>query len=350
MSELRSCDLRSLEEMMQQLQQPSFRAKQIFGWVHQKNITDITQMSNIGKNLLAMLQNEHTLGVMQLEKRQVSADGTEKYLFRLSDGEFIECVLMRYRGDMSKARNTLCVSSQVGCAMGCIFCATGQSGLVRNLSVGEIVGQVYEVNALLGEKMPVGNVVFMGMGEPLLNLDNVLKAIELLNDVQGQNIGIRRMTISTCGIVPQIARLAQAQKDFVLAISLHAPNDELRSQIMPINEQYPLAMLMNACREYQRVTKKRLSFEYALIKGFNDQEKHIKQLEMLLKGLDCHLNVIPVNPVAGAGHFQKPSREYISRFVQGLKKVGVNASIREEKGKDIDGACGQLRGKIKELS
>ena len=233
MSELRSCDLRSLEEMMQQLQQPSFRAKQIFGWVHQKNITDITQMSNIGKNLLAMLQNEHTLGVMQLEKRQVSADGTEKYLFRLSDGEFIECVLMRYRGDMSKARNTLCVSSQVGCAMGCIFCATGQSGLVRNLSVGEIVGQVYEVNALLGEKMPVGNVVFMGMGEPLLNLDNVLKAVELLNDVQGQNIGIRRMTISTCGIVPQIARLAQAQKDFVLAISLHAPNDELRSPLLP---------------------------------------------------------------------------------------------------------------------
>lgn len=318
MTELRGCDLAQMEELLMALNQPAFRAKQLFGWVHQKNVTQISEMHNLGKTLLKDLAEFHTLGTMALTKRQISADGTEKYLFTLADNEQIECVLMRYRGDESKQRNTLCVSSQVGCAMGCAFCATGQGGFVRNLSAGEIVGQVYAVNRLLENEPPIGNVVFMGMGEPLLNMEAVLKAIHLLNDDKGQNIGIRRISLSTCGIVPQIRALAESGLDIVLAISLHAPNDELRSQIMPVNERYPLAELMAACRDYQKQTKNRISFEYALIKGFNDKQEHIRELRSLLKGLDAHLNLIPVNPVSGAAGFQKPQKADVKAFVSYL--------------------------------
>ena len=232
--------------------------------------------------------------------------------------------------------------------MGCTFCATGQSGFVRNLTAGEILSQVYEVNGLLAaeQDLSIGNVVFMGMGEPLLNLDNVLKSIRLLNDPQGQQIGIRRMTVSTCGVVSRLYQLAEEKLDIVLAVSLHAPNDAQRSSVMPVNRQYPLAQLMDACHAYQKQTGKRISFEYALIAGFNDQREHVQQLKQLLKGLDCHLNIIPVNPVANTAQFQRPDKKQVAAFVKALQQAGLKASVREEKGTDIDGACGQLRGKV----
>ena len=346
--DLRSMALAEMTELMGQLGQPAFRAKQLFGWVHEKQAAQIGQMHNLGKALLAQLEAQCQLTALQLERRQCAQDGTEKFLFRLADGNYIECVLMRYRGDLSKQRNTLCISSQVGCAMGCTFCATGQSGFVRNLTAGEILSQVYEVNGLLAaeQDLSIGNVVFMGMGEPLLNLDNVLKSIRLLNDPQGQQIGIRRMTVSTCGVVSRLYQLAEEKLDIVLAVSLHAPNDAQRSSVMPVNRQYPLAQLMDACHAYQKQTGKRISFEYALIAGFNDQREHVQQLKQLLKGLDCHLNIIPVNPVANTAQFQRPDKKQVAAFVKALQQAGLKASVREEKGTDIDGACGQLRGKV----
>ena len=354
MSELAKKDLRSMNlddmtALLKELGQPAFRAKQLFGWVHEKQVQRIDEMHNLGKALIAKLEETCEIVPFALERKQVSKDGTEKFLFKLQDGNYIECVLMRYRGDMSKQRNTLCISSQVGCAMGCTFCATGQGGFVRNMSAGEIVSQVYEVNHQLaqeGDTLPVGNIVLMGMGEPLLNLDNVLKAVALLNDPQGQQIGIRRMTLSTCGVVPQMKTLADKKLDMVLAVSLHAPNDTMRSGVMPVNNRYPLAELMEGCRYYQKQTKNRISFEYALIAGFNDKPEHVQQLKTLLKGLDCHLNIIPVNPVANTAQFSRPDRKQVAAFVKALQNAGLNASVREEKGTDIDGACGQLRGKV----
>ena len=352
--DLRSMRLEDMTVLMNDLGQPAFRAKQLFGWVHQKQVQQISDMHNMGKGLLALLEERCALTTMQLERKQVSKDGTEKFLFQLQDGNYIECVLMRYRGDMSKQRNTLCISSQVGCAMGCTFCATGQGGFVRNLTIGEIVSQVYEVNHQLqqeGDSFSVGNVVLMGMGEPLLNLDNVLHAIALLNHPEGQQIGIRRISLSTCGVVPKLKELADSKLDIVLAVSLHAPNDALRSAVMPVNDRYPLAELMEGCHYYQAQTKNRITFEYALIAGFNDQPEHVEQLRTLLRGLDCHLNIIPVNPVANTAQFSRPNRSQVAAFVKALQKAGLNASVREEKGTDIDGACGQLRGKaMKEKS
>ena len=347
--DLRSMNLDDMTALLKELGQPAFRAKQLFGWVHEKQVQRIDEMHNLGKALIAKLEETCEIVPFALERKQVSKDGTEKFLFKLQDGNYIECVLMRYRGDMSKQRNTLCISSQVGCAMGCTFCATGQGGFVRNMSAGEIVSQVYEVNHQLaeeGDTLPVGNIVLMGMGEPLLNLDNVLKAVALLNDPQGQQIGIRRMTLSTCGVVPQMKTLADKKLDMVLAVSLHAPNDTMRSSVMPVNNRYPLAELMEGCRYYQKQTKNRISFEYALIAGFNDQPEHVQQLKTLLKGLDCHLNIIPVNPVANTAQFSRPDCKQVAAFVKALQTAGLNASVREEKGTDIDGACGQLRGKV----
>ena len=341
--DLRSMNLDDMTALLKELGQPAFRAKQLFGWVHEKQVQRIDEMHNLGKALIAKLEETCEIVPFALERKQVSKDGTEKFLFKLQDGNYIECVLMRYRGDMSKQRNTLCISSQVGCAMGCTFCATGQGGFVRNMSAGEIVSQVYEVNHQLAEE---GNIVLMGMGEPLLNLDNVLKAVALLNDPQGQQIGIRRMTLSTCGVVPQMKTLADKKLDMVLAVSLHAPNDTMRSSVMPVNNRYPLAELMEGCRYYQKQTKNRISFEYALIAGFNDQPEHVQQLKTLLKGLDCHLNIIPVNPIANTAQFSRPDRKQVAAFVKALQNAGLNASVREEKGTDIDGACGQLRGKV----
>lgn len=347
-SNLRSLNEEEMAQAVKEMKAPRFRAKQLFEWVHGKNVTEFAEMSNLGKNFLADLSKCYDLGHNKIIKRQVSADGTEKYLLELADGEAVECVLMRYRGDFSKKRNTICVSSQVGCAMGCTFCATGQSGFVRNLSAGEIIGQIYEVNHLLASEgaESIGNVVFMGMGEPFLNWDNVYKAIKLLNDKNGQNIGIRRISLSTCGIAEGIKKLADTGLDITLAVSLHAATDLERSKIMPINERIPLGELMAACSYYQKKAKKRITFEYALMAGKNDSAGNIMELKNLLKELDCHVNIIPVNPVADTKSIFRPEKKAISDFAKNLKKAGINCSVREEKGLDIDGACGQLRGKI----
>lgn len=347
---LRDLDLEDMEKLLLGMGQPRFRAKQLFDWVHGKGVEQLVQMHNLGQALQKQLAEQVTLPAFQVLGRQQSKDGTEKYLLALADGQAIECVLMRYRGDQSKQRNTLCVSSQVGCSMGCTFCATGQSGFVRNLTPGEIVGQVYAVNAVLkaGSEENVSNVVFMGMGEPLLNFGHVMKAIRLLNHPQGQQIGIRRITVSTCGIVPKIVELAQQDKDFVFAVSLHAPNDQLRSSIMPVNNRYPLTELMAACRQYQKITGKRISFEYALMQGFNDGDMHVEQLRRLLQGLDAHINLIPVNPIADGGAYRRPSKREVVAFAGKLKAAGLACSVREEKGMDIDGACGQLRGRLQQ--
>lgn len=348
---LRGMDLEEMTRLLAELEEPAFRAKQLFDWVHRKQAAELGEMHNLGRALLEKLRTRCTVGALSLEQRQISRDGTEKFLFRLGDGQLIECVLMRYRGDRSKQRDTLCVSSQAGCAMGCTFCATGQRGLARNLSAGEIVGQVYEVNRLLaaeGESMPVGNVVFMGMGEPLCNWTEVRRAIDLLHDARGQGISMRRITVSTCGVAPQIRALAGEKPEFVLAVSLHAPNDAQRSAMMPVNRRYPLAELLDACRAYQRRTGKRITFEYALMAGENDRPRHVRELRQLLRGLDCHVNVIPLNPVRGAAPFRRPEKREAEAFVQALRRAGLKAGVREEKGADIDGACGQLRGRALE--
>jgi len=346
--DLRSLDLSEMLQLMEELNEPAFRAKQLFAWVHNKEISSLDEAGNLGKGLLEKLSQKVLISSLNIVKKQVSQDGTTKFLLALPDGNYIECVLMCYRGDRSKKRNTLCISTQVGCAMGCGFCATGKSGFTRNLTVGEILGQVYTVNNFLSQEKDgykIGNVVYMGMGEPLLNYANVIKSVRLLNSKDGQNISMRRITISSCGIAPQIKKLADQKLDLVLAISLHAPTNELRSKIMPINHKYPLEKLKKACQYYNEVTKKRITFEYALIKDFNDQPQHSKELAQFLKGIHCHVNLIPINSVPGSS-FTRPSKKRIYEFLREIKELGVEVSIREEKGTDIDAACGQLRGKV----
>ncbi|MFZ7103115.1 MAG: 23S rRNA (adenine(2503)-C(2))-methyltransferase RlmN [Peptococcaceae bacterium] len=347
--DLRSLNLEDMEQLTSVLKLPSFRAKQIFSWVHNKQVEELAHMNNLGRDILDRLGPRVEIANLRLSKERVARDGTVKYLFGLRDDQYIECVLMKYRGTESKKRNTLCISSQVGCAMGCGFCATGRGGLQRNLTTGEILSQVYTVNNILrqkGEGYKVGNVVFMGMGEPLHNFNNVLQSIGLLNHPKGQNISMRRIAVSTCGIVPKIIELAKKKLDIVLAISLHAPTDELRSQIMPVNGQYPLEMLKKACLLYIEMTNRRISFEYALINNFNDQRIHAVKLAEYLAGMLCHVNLIPVNPVND--DFSRPNKNKIQEFLKVLRDHGIQASIREEKGTDIEAACGQLRGKVVE--
>ncbi|NMA02340.1 MAG: 23S rRNA (adenine(2503)-C(2))-methyltransferase RlmN [Clostridia bacterium] len=348
MKDLRSLNLEEMEELLKDLGEPSFRAKQLFQWVHNKGIGSLEEISNFSKSLIEKLGQVVSLTPLTVATRQVSKDGTVKYLLSLEDKSYIECVLMSYQGTKSKNRNTLCISSQVGCAMGCGFCATGKGGFQRNLTAGEILDQVYAVTRLEkwnNEDFKIGNIVYMGMGEPLINFDNVIKSINILNHPLGQNIGIRRITVSTCGIVPKIRELALYELDIVLAISLHAPTDELRSEIMPINDKYPLKQLKEACIYYIENTNRRITFEYALIEGFNDKIKLAYKLAEFLRGMKCHVNLIPVNKVGEDG-FNRPTKARIESFHKELVKLGIEASIREEKGVDIDAACGQLRGKM----
>lgn len=349
--DLRSLSLEEMQTLMvKELNEPLFRAKQLAEWIHRKGVENLAEITNFNKGLKEKLATSTKIACLKLIKKQVSSDGTQKYLFQLEDGHFVECVLMRYRGTKSKQRNTLCVSSQVGCAMGCGFCATGLGGFQRNLSTGEILGQVYTVNNFLKEEngeLAIGNVVYMGMGEPLLNFIPVIKSIRLLNEPYGQNIGIRRITLSTCGIVPQIIDLANLDLDLVLAVSLHAATDEQRAQIMPVNIQYPLNKLKEACLYYNKKTRRRITFEYALVNNFNDTQEDAQKLTNYLKDLLGHVNLIPVNPTVN-GKFQRPNKLKIQKFLEALTGAGIGASIREEKGTDILAACGQLRGKVVE--
>lgn len=321
-----------------------FRARQIFQWVQEKAVRTWEEMTNIGVKDRELLQTRLQLYPLELLREQRSSDGTRKYLFRLPDGEGIECVLMDYDRLHVRDRHTICVSTQVGCPVGCAFCATGLGGFKRNLSVSEIVAQILEITYLMRSEDPefqVTNIVFMGMGEPLLNYEAVIKSIHLLNSERGQNIGMRRMTISTSGVVPKIRQLAKDNPQVGLAVSLHAANDEMRNQLVPMNRRYPLKDLMAACHEYTDITNRRITFEVALI-AEKATRKEAEDLAHLLHGQLAHVNLIPVNPVPET-RMRRPKQQELRSFANVLESYGISVTVREEKGTDIDAACGQLR-------
>ncbi|WP_408954397.1 23S rRNA (adenine(2503)-C(2))-methyltransferase RlmN [Natroniella sp. ANB-PHB2] len=330
--------LEELEELMVDLKQPTFRAKQVFNWIYNQKVDTITQMKNLPKDLRSELQQVAMLEDFTVLNRQLSKDGTEKYLFQLTDGEKVETVYLPNQG----GRKSLCISSQVGCAMGCNFCATGLQGLSRNLTAGEIINQILMVERLKKER--ISNVVLMGMGEPLANYEQVLKAINLINHEAGLNIGSRRITLSTCGLVPEIKKLAEEKFQLTLAISLHAPTDQLRSQMMPINQRYPLEDLLGACDYYINQTGRRVSFEYALVEGVNDSQNLARKLASLLSNMLAHVNLIPINPVQEF-EYNKPHKKSIQLFKEQLEMKNIPVTVRVERGADIDAACGQLKAK-----
>lgn len=329
-----------------------FRGAQLYQWIQAKAVSEWIQMSNISRSVQDKLATLAVINPLTLKAERKSQDGTRKFLWQLHDGAHIESVLLYHAGDITRDRYTLCLSTQVGCPMGCGFCATGKLGYTRNLTTAEIVSQVLDTTAMLRKGDPdfkISNLVYMGMGEPLLNLPAVLKSIKILNHKDGQNIGIRRITVSTCGLVPQIDELAAEDLDIVLAISLHAPNNDLRNMIMPVNKQYPLEELLPACRRYVQQTGRRITIEYALVQDFNDSPAQARELGQLLQGLHANVNIIPVNEsstvtnTAGPS-FRRPAPEAARKFMQLLLAQGLNAVIREEKGSDIEAACGQLAG------
>lgn len=339
---LKSYTYNELEALVRnELGEPSFRAKQIFEWLY-RGADSFDEMSNLSKSLRERLDAAYTAGNLKIEQKFVSRiDETRRYLLKLEDGNYIESVLMKYHHGY-----TICVSSQVGCAMGCRFCASTRNGKARNLSAGEIIGQVMTVQKDLGER--ISNIVMMGIGEPLDNYDEVLKFLEIVNHPSGLNIGHRHITLSTCGLVPKIKDLADRQLQITLSVSLHAADDETRSEIMPVNRRYSISQLMEVCRYYIKKTNRRISFEYTLISGVNDNSAEAEKLLKLLHGMLCHVNLIPVNPVKETG-FKQGSRAKIEEFQRILESGGISATIRREMGADISAACGQLRASAKSV-
>ena len=330
-----SYTLEGLTALMKELGQPAFRAKQIFHWLHQKLVTEFSAMTDQPKALLARLEEGYYIAAPAIVRRQQSKDGTVKYLFALADGNCIETVIMRYHYGV-----TACVSSQVGCRMGCRFCASTQAGRVRNLEAGEIAGQIYAAQKDIGER--ISHIVLMGIGEPLDNFDNVMDFLSIISSPDGVNIGMRNISLSTCGIVPMIDKLAEKKLQLTLSISLHAPNDAMRSQMMPVNDAYPVAQLIAACRRYQQTTGRRVSFEYSMVRGVNDSPATAKELAALIRGMGAHVNLIPINPVDGSP-YSATDAENVKRFQTLLTDLGVNATVRRRLGSDISAACGQLR-------
>ncbi len=333
--DIRSLNIEELKEYMESLGEKGFRASQLFSWMHGKLSGSIDEMTNLPLSLRERLKAETEYVSLKQVDLRVSSDGTRKYLFSLWDGNLIESVWMKYREWRS-----VCVSSQVGCNMGCRFCASGIGGKVRDLSPSEMLDQVYSIQKETGER--VSNIVVMGSGEPLENYDNLLRFISLVSDEKGLNIGERHITVSTCGLVPEIRRLAGEKLQINLALSLHAPNDEKRKAIMPIANRYSIAELKDALKFYFRETGRRITIEYALSKSVNDSDEDAEELSKVLKGLNCHVNLIPVNPVKERD-FISVSREETEGFKSKLEKNGINVTIRREMGRDIEGACGQLR-------
>lgn len=333
---LKDLNLVELKKLIQKLGEKPFRAEQVASWVFAKGAVSFDQMSNLSKELRSRLAEVATISNPSILTKQQSTKGdTVKYLFGLTDRHGVESVLMKH-----SYGNSACVSTQVGCRMGCRFCASTMEGLVRNLSPGEIYDQVLGIQQDTGER--VSHIVIMGAGEPLDNYDNVIRFLENINAEYGLNIGYRHITLSTCGLVPKMQELALKKLPITLAISLHAPNNELRNDLVPINRRYPLQELLTACREYIEITGRRITFEYALLSGVNDGEEQAKQLVSLLKGIMCHINLIPVNPVEGRG-FERTPPEKIEQFRTILDKGGLNVTVRRELGSEIDAACGQLR-------
>ena len=324
-----------LEERLVVMGEPAFRAKQVFQWLY-KDIGSFRDMRNIPKALICKLEDTFFISGLSLKAHQKSRiDSTEKFLFELRDGNQIESVLMGY-----KYGNTVCISSQAGCRMGCKFCASGLLGLSRNLTPGEILGQVTEVSRISGRK--ISNVVIMGTGEPLDNYQNISKFLRLIHEPKGMNMSMRSITISTCGLIDKLKCLAEDFPQVNVAISLHAPTDEKRSQIMPINKKFPVSQLIGECRRYVEKTGRRISFEYTLVKDFNDGNEDMQTLAKLLRGLNCHVNLIPLNQVDETGLLTS-GRKRALECMEILSSKGINATVRRQLGADIDGACGQLR-------
>ena len=335
-TDLSSMTLPALTAWMAELGEPAFRAGQLYGWLHQKQAADFEQMTNLAKPLRQKLAESGFITVLAEETRQQSrSDGTVKFLLRLPDGHCVEVVWMEYNHGPS-----LCISTQVGCRQGCTFCASTLGGLVRNLTPGEMLGEIYTVQRLMGK--PISSLVLMGIGEPLDNFENVIDFLTILSSPQGQNLSLRHVSLSTCGLVPQIDRLAELGLGLTLSISLHAADDATRSGIMPINKAYPIPQLMTSCKNYFARTGRRISYEYALIAGVNDTPAHAQSLANLLRGQNCHVNLIPVNPVKERGT-RRSDRAAVEAFRTLLEKRGINATLRRELGSDIDAACGQLR-------
>ena len=337
MKNIKNYTFEELKEELKALGEKPFRAEQIFHWLYVEKVKSFDEMTNLSIELREKLKQNYTMCNFNIIKKLESADGTKKYLFDVLDENAIETVLMEYHHG-----KTICVSSQIGCKMGCKFCASTGIPFVRSLTAGEIVEQLIAVEQDTGDR--ISNIVFMGIGEPLDNYDNVIHAIRILNNPKGLNIGARHISVSTSGIVPRIYDLAKENIQCTLSVSLHATNNEKRSQMMPINKKYSIEELIKACKDYINITNKRISFEYALAKDNNDNLEDAKQLVSLLKGMLCHVNLIPINKIEN-GNFVKSSNENIIKFRDYLNDNGIVATIRRELGSDIDAACGQLRRK-----
>lgn len=335
MIDIKSLDLGEMQAFLKELGEPAFRAKQVFRWLH-RGVTNFDEMSDLSKSLREKLRERCYINYLTVERKQVSAlDGTIKYLWRLPDGNCIETVLMRY-----KHGNSVCISSQVGCLMGCAFCASTLGGKVRDLTASEILDQVLFTQLDSGE--PISNIVLMGIGEPLDNFDSVMRFLALVNSPDGLNIGMRHISLSTCGLAHRIDELAKRQLQLTLSVSLHAPDDETRSRIMPVNRSINVDRLMRACHDYFSVTGRRISFEYAMIDGINDSDEQADLLAQRIKGMSAHVNLIPLNHVEESP--LKPSRR-LKQFQARLESHGVNVTVRRRLGSDIDASCGQLRRK-----
>ena len=337
-SDIKSMNLQEMEEEFALAGLPRYRAKQVFSWLHNGALS-FGEMTNLPKELRAALEEKYEILWAEPLQKRVSRDGTVKYLFQMNDGERIESVLMEYHHGYS-----ICISTQVGCKMNCSFCATGKSGFSRNLSPSEMLSQIQSAQKDAGVR--VSNIVLMGMGEPLDNYQNVLKFLELVSHPEGMNIGMRHISLSTCGLVDKIYSLAEKKLQLTLSVSLHAPNDEIRGRTMPVNKRWNVEQLLAACRYYAKMTGRRISFEYAMISGVNDTDACARELGSRLKEMPAHVNLIPVNDVTGSG-YQKSSLQRQKRFISILESGGCTATVRRTLGADIEASCGQLRRKHK---
>lgn len=338
--DIKSLYLSELEELMVSLKEPKFRAGQIFKWL-QSGVSDFDEMTDIPSKLRVTLQESYYIVTANIKKRLESCiDDTVKYLYEMYDGEFVESVVMKYNHGYS-----ICISTQVGCRMGCSFCASGLQGLKRSLSASEMLAQITAAQRDLNIR--ISNVVLMGMGEPMDNLQNVIRFLKLVSHEKGLNIGLRHISVSTSGVVTGIYRLAEENLPITLSISLHAPNDKIRDSMMRVNKKWNVNALIKACKDYIKVTGRRISFEYAVVSGVNDSDENAKELAGLLRGMLCHVNLIPINPVK-ENSYKKPDRVKIEHFCKLLNDLGINTTIRRTLGQDIDASCGQLRGKALE--
>ena len=337
-TDIRSLTYEELSEKLSELNLPKFRTAQIYSWLYEKGVTSFDEMTNLSKDLRAVLSENFEIKNCRIDLKQVSKlDGTVKYLYELDEGEFVECVVMKYKYGYS-----VCISTQLGCKMGCKFCASAIGGFKRHLMPSEMLSEIYTAQKDLSIK--ISHIVLMGTGEPLDNFDNVLRFLELVTAEKGLNISIRHISLSTCGIVPKIYELADRQLGLTLSVSLHAPNNELRSNTMPVNDKWSIEELMKACRYYTDKTSRRISFEYAMIKGVNDSESCAKELAKRLKGMLCHINLIPVNNVRENAYLKSDNKS-MKAFIDILEKNGLTVTVRRTLGSDIDASCGQLRAK-----